>query len=105
MRLNIPPIDMKIHTDPKGLYKSINCLETNCLYRASCANHTSAGDYRSEDGFRPELYLQDGEVYCKTTDTLPIPNLKEYLPETHMSLQCGMVLWDDLADQVENWAI
>jgi hypothetical protein len=54
---------MKIKTEPKGLYNAIICLEETCLYRKNCANHVSAGDFRSEDGFTPELNLKQGNVY------------------------------------------
>lgn len=31
------------------------CLDTECKHKKECANHTSAGDYRSEDGDTPNL--------------------------------------------------
>jgi hypothetical protein len=31
------------------------CLDMECKHRGECANHTSAGDYRTEDGDTPGL--------------------------------------------------
>jgi hypothetical protein len=52
----------------------VSCEDDLCMLRKLCANHSSAGDYRSEYGIRPELQALDvlipgrlsGTVYCKT---------------------------------------
>ncbi len=31
------------------------CLDKECAYKSKCANHTTAGDFRSEDGRTPDL--------------------------------------------------
>jgi hypothetical protein len=95
---------MKIKTEPKGLYSAIICLEETCLYRKSCANHVSAGDFRSEDGFTPKLSLGQGNVYCKTTDHLPMSKFDD-LPDNLDHLQSGLMLWDDIVEEVENYNI
>ena len=95
---------MKIKTEPKGLYSAIICLEETCLYRKNCANHISAGDFRSEDGFTPELNLRRGNVYCKTTDYLPMSKFDD-LPDNFRDLQSGLVVWDDIVEEVENFDI
>lgn len=54
---------MKIVTD------GYICLSKTCQFKAECANHETAGDFRTEDGFSPELsILPSGEIDCKTTE-------------------------------------
>ena len=96
---------MKIKTEPKGLYSAIICLEETCLYRKNCANHVSAGDFRSEDGFTPELNLRQGNVHCKTTDHLPMSGFGGKLPDNIDHLQSGLMVWDDIVEEVENYNI
>lgn len=46
------------------------CQEDNCHYRRECANHQSAGDWRSEDGLTPDLKKNvDGEWECSQSPT------------------------------------
>lgn len=40
------------------------CFAANCARRAYCANHQTAGDYRTEDGMTPNLVLRDGQWLC-----------------------------------------
>lgn len=96
---------MKIKTDPKELYRGVNCLETGCLFRKTCANHASAGDFRSEGGFSPELHLRRGEVYCDTVEDTLLPIDYENLPSSFDKLNHGAVLWTDLVETVENYNI
>ena len=42
------------------------CEETECRWNRVCANHTSAGDFRSEGGSRPVVHLEQGDVFCET---------------------------------------
>jgi|694.fasta_scaffold04876_22 hypothetical protein len=44
----------------------IDCLEGSCPFKKECANHETAGDFRSEDGFTPELYKEGEVFFCKT---------------------------------------
>lgn len=46
--------------------KELTCYEKNCSYDKSCANHVTAGDYRMEGGFSPDLVKENEEIYCKT---------------------------------------
>lgn len=91
---------MRIITDPKEKYQTINCLETYCLYRKTCANHTSAGDFRSEDGFSPELTVVNGDVHCKTREEIPFEResnySNEWYPVNYDNLNRGLVLWTDI---------
>jgi len=99
---------MRIITDPKEKYQVVNCLETNCLYRKTCANHTSAGDFRSTGGFSPQLMIINGHVHCKTHDVPPyggeLDDIKEWYPSNHNKLDSGSVLWKDL-EQSDNYTI
>jgi len=57
-------------------YGGIVCFE-NCIYASSCANHGTAGDYRTESGFSPELsVLNRGSVaeavHCGSVDRNPV---------------------------------
>lgn len=56
-------IEVKLWND-----MGINCLEKDCKFNKECANHASAGDYRSEGGFTPELTIEGKEpiFYCAT---------------------------------------
>ena len=42
-------IDTKLFTTPL-------CRSTDCAFNRDCANHATAGDFRSESGFTPNLY-------------------------------------------------
>lgn len=57
---------MKIKTEPKELYPAVICMQENCPWDRVCANHTTAGDFRSEGGSRPILVLRNGVVHCET---------------------------------------
>ncbi len=76
---------------------SIYCGEEDCIYKRTCANHVSAGDYRMEDGFTPELqfikaqapdnqFFSSHEFYCATKDRNPIYYEYEVLPINHEEL-------------------
>lgn len=40
------------------------CTTKHCIYRKECAQHETAGDYRSEDGLTPSLYKDGNDVFC-----------------------------------------
>lgn len=51
------------------------CLEENCQYRKTCANHDSAGDFRAEGGYSPQLWYKENlfdknkkELICESID-------------------------------------
>lgn len=47
---------------PSGL---IDCKES-CPWERKCANHFTAGDFRTEDGLRPLIIKVDDALLCKT---------------------------------------
>ena len=57
---------MKIRVEPKELYPAVICMQSNCRWERVCANHETAGDFRSEVGDRKILSLRNGEVHCET---------------------------------------
>lgn len=50
--------------------QTVICLDNDCIFKKECANHASAGDFRSEDGFKPQLFVlnEKTEVDCLTKD-------------------------------------
>jgi len=78
---------------------SFGCCDTFCIYSRECACHTTAGDFRSEDGFTPEIFV-DGKnnLFCKTGWEESQPPLP-VLPESYDSLERGFV---NIAKALEN---
>ena len=47
----------------------IICENQNCPLRSECANHTTAGEFRTEGGLKPNL-IKSGKGYiCEQTET------------------------------------
>lgn len=58
--------DVKIEVLESGLWL---CHSKTCRFKFECANHTTAGDFRTEGGFTPELFERTPEVWaCHTID-------------------------------------
>lgn len=49
---------------------SMLCESKYCKYRSSCANHSSAGDFRTEGGFSPKLVFGDNknQIICLSSN-------------------------------------
>jgi hypothetical protein len=100
-------VELKLY--PMG---GIDCLSKTCSFRKECANHESAGDYRSEDGFRPDLFEKNGEYFCNTADE-PMMDLDDSpmaqygtFPKNYNELPDGELLKRDLeAKSVINFTI
>lgn len=45
------------------------CNINDCYHKRECSQHTTAGDYRSEDGMTPDLKIIQNYVCCSKTDT------------------------------------
>ena len=71
----------------------IDCLEDKCPFKRECANHYTAGEFRGEDGFTPELTLVNKIITCDTHDR-GICNECDYamLPENYNGLQHGAMV-------------
>lgn len=68
------------------------CTANDCIFRDECANHNSAGRFREQDGFRPEIFYDDEtkEFFCKTSYENQHHSLEGY-PENVNSLERGFV--------------
>lgn len=73
------------------------CKSEDCVYRGKCAQHETAGQFRSEDGFTPELTRKGEEVFCDSKDKNPCDG---YYPENIDSLSVGALLWKDVPEHV-----
>lgn len=70
----------------------LNCTEKHCKFSRKCANHDSAGDYRSEGGFTPEIILKDDKIFCRTIErNAEINKYDEMYPENYEELDRGSV--------------
>lgn len=73
----------------------VSCLSESCQYQKTCANHVSAGDYRSEDGFSPEISMVGDEFFCLTMERVPSAeyqrNCLKSLPFNVDALNTGML--------------
>ena len=58
---------IKAFTWPHG-GNGIICLQEDCPHGGTCANHRSAGDFRTEDGYSPVLSISKGDAFCQTYD-------------------------------------
>ncbi len=65
--LTLPPAHTKIAAMKIKLDEYGCCESATCGFRKECAQHGSAGDFRSEDGFTPEF----SETECRTADATP----------------------------------
>ena len=83
-------IELEFYGDPF-------CLSKTCVFNRECANHETAGDYRSEDGFKPEIVEINGEYYCNTADQLPKDDDRLYrIPNNYDKLDYGILTLKEL---------
>jgi len=71
----------------------VECCEENCPFLRECANHRTAGDFRTEDGVRPRLHYRLGKLMCESIDS---PIDERYLPYQTYPVICDPRV-DDLA--------
>lgn len=72
----------------------IDCLDNGCPYKRECANHRTAGDYRSEGGFTPDLFEDNGQFFCRTK-TLPANQEISYGSFPSESMGQGELIFKD----------
>lgn len=72
---------MKISLDKYG------CCTASCVYSRECAQHESAGDFRSESGFTPQLNTSE----CFTADQKARVERYNTVPENVESLGMGFI--------------
>lgn len=84
---------------PIKLYKQggIDCNSEDCIFRKECANHASAGDFRSEGGFTPELsLLSKTQAECSTFDRPIDPYIQwQSLPDNNEDLGSGALVYKE----------
>jgi hypothetical protein len=59
----------KLTKEKKAKYRigaSYICESESCAFNRECANHATAGQFREEGGFSPELHEENGEFFCFT---------------------------------------
>jgi hypothetical protein len=76
--------------------KGTLCHIADCKYTRSCANHISAGDYRTEGGFSPMLTLgkDKSKVVCWSAFSTPRKNYGGCKDEPSNSSEIGYVDYD-----------
>ncbi len=45
------------------------CDDDDCPHNRECANHSSAGDFRTEGGMSPDIKKFNGQLCCTKQDT------------------------------------
>lgn len=87
-------------------YHSVECESIICQFRGQCANHFTAGDFRSEGGFSPILSIRNGEVHCDTADQERDPDIiSQLIPIDSYHLKSGCVCWKDICETVDFYEI
>lgn len=54
---------------PLSNNKYLNCESDDCPFNRECANHETAGDFRSDSGFSPKVEKVGDDYICKTRDS------------------------------------
>ncbi len=89
------------------------CKTKECKFRQEFSLHESAVDYRSEDGFSPEIIKRDStpvfeglspieSFYCTTVNQPMAENIGICLPENHNELERGQVYVKDIVKKKED---
>jgi len=81
---------------PISKHGGICCEDKECPYNRECANHATAGDFRSEGGFSPEFridnrYASGPLAICLTRNVNPIYEEYATLPLNYTKLKQGEV--------------
>lgn len=63
---------------------AVICKDKTCSYKRECANHDTAGDFRSDSGFTPQLFVLNNktEIDCYTKD--------QSVHENFLDLPCNL---------------
>jgi hypothetical protein len=76
-------------------------METDCKFSRECAQHNSAGEYREDSGFSPELYKDSKRelVYCNSIEMERSRDLgKSEFPINHGDLGFGYTPTDSIPE-------
>lgn len=77
-----------------------DCLSSDCPFWTKCACNFSAGDFRMESGFTPEIFVDtdDGTIWCKTATRPPLSIKYSELPHNYDELDAGFVNINEAVD-------
>jgi len=87
--------EKQINAERPQSWTDVICNEEDCWWRRECANHATAGDFRSEDGTRPKLHLRKGKVFCETFNCPPAGEDTEF---PSVAAGIGAVRCDELKE-------
>jgi hypothetical protein len=86
-------INVKIYS-PTRSGSGIDCLDEKCRYRKECANHRTAGDFRCEGGFTPDLFEENNVFFCRTKTLKPDDTYEDF-PSNHKTCGTGMLIFKE----------
>jgi len=105
---------MKIKVEPKSC-AAVQCLEDDCPWKKVCANHASAGDFRTEGGSRPVLKLKQGEIFCDTFhsegngyephEEPKLQGIRPWYLQVQGCCDANCVLWGELVEEINAYEI
>jgi hypothetical protein len=97
---------MKLKEIKHQVYSSgyIECQE-DCPFDRVCANHSSAGDFRSEDGASPALEIHAGKLMCASFYSNGDGDAYKEYPLTRMNGMLGMVCMKDVVETIHDYVI
>jgi hypothetical protein len=90
---------MKIVLDEYGC-----CMSEECKFCKDCAQHSSAGDFRTDDGFRPELSLTS----CETADRpkhIDYEPIYREVPDNVDTLETGFMSLKEILGRIDDYQI
>lgn len=83
---------MRVEVTFSGDGHPVTCHAANCPFLSRCANHTSAGEFRNEDGFSPELTADSSAFFCLTSErSAATDHMWLDFPVNHLELGHGEV--------------
>ena len=70
---------------------SISCNSDRCSFKKECAQHVSAGQFREESGFTPEIEKSGDNYMCNTFGRKSSDDLNRIVPDNIETLNHGML--------------
>lgn len=80
------------------------CNDEKCKFVKTCANHRTAGDYRNEDGFSPDIRQSGNDYVCLSKGSPASKTIYGQEPSNVVELDRGEVNLEDVrrASQPDN---
>lgn len=85
------------------------CHSLECKFNRECANHITAGDYRTEGGFKPEITKAGDDYMCVTADRPEFIDPGEMFatsawprPDNFWDLERGYLTYEELLARTVN---